>query len=257
MFKTLAAAAALVGLATAAQADGMYTKPSYKHTPLAPAFSWTGFYIGGTLGFGVGDTAGKPDFGFDNVVINIVENLIATDYDVDGAIYGIHIGYNRQLGNLVYGIEAALNGTDIDGSTTCVLLLKCERQLDYYATLTGRLGYAVDRTLFYGFGGLAFGEVQTNVSIAGFGLLSGEETHTGWTAGIGIEHAMTDNFIIRIEYAHVDLGEENTRLKFKGGLAHLNHVLAIKDKVEMDFDVIKVGASYKFGARQDVLEPMK
>ncbi len=95
------------------------------------------------------------------------------------------------------------------------------------------------------------------MSIAGFGLLSGEETHTGWTAGIGIEHAMTDNFIIRIEYAHVDLGEENTRLKFNGDLAELNYILTIKDKVEMDFDVIKVGASYKFGARHDVLEPMK
>ncbi len=86
----------------------MYTKPSYKDTPLAPAFSWTGFYIGGTLGFGVGDTAGKPDFGFGDDLIDIIENLIATDYDIDGAIYGVHIGYNRQHGHLVYGIEAAL-----------------------------------------------------------------------------------------------------------------------------------------------------
>jgi hypothetical protein len=49
---------------------------------------------------------------------------------------------------------------------------------------------------------------------------------------------------VRVEYSHVDLGEESFSL---GG---------IKDEVDLDFDAIKIGASYRFGAR-DHIEALK
>jgi outer membrane immunogenic protein len=256
----IAALAALASMSTTAYAADMYSKGSMKDGPVeyeAPVFTWAGLYVGGSAGFGVGDTSGQLKFdnyreietksirmeqGFD------FGSLFSSDYDVNGAIYGAHIGYNFQRGNLVFGAELGLNGTDMDGSDSCGILglAKCERALDWYATAVGRLGYASGRTLFYGFGGVAWGEVQTDVSFFGISILQGEETHVGWTAGLGIEHALSDRFSVRVEYSHVDLGEEDH--SFGEGLS---------SEVDLSFDAIKVGASYKIFGDHAPLESLK
>ena len=75
----------------------------------------------------------------------------------------------------------------------------------------------------------------------GITLLDGEETHVGWTAGLGLEHAVNDRFSARVEYSHVDLDEESTSLSYRG-----EAVPFVKDDVDLSFDTIKIGASYKF-----------
>ena len=100
----------------------------------APATIWAGLYVGGSVGFGVGDTTGKlkhdrkdrEEEDYPSTVEMAFEggdyegpdysSLFSSDYDVNGAIYGVHVGYNFQSGNLVYGVELGINGTDIDGS---------------------------------------------------------------------------------------------------------------------------------------------
>jgi outer membrane immunogenic protein len=229
----------------------------------APAAIWAGLYVGGTVGFGVGNTTGQlkkdskeedgPDPESAAMLVDVGDSgpdfasLFSSDYDVNGAIYGVHVGYNFQRDNLVFGVELGLNGTDINGSDACGLfgLAKCERSLDWYATTVGRLGYASGRTLFYGFGGLAWGEVQTDISLFGHNL-NGEETHVGWVAGLGIEHAMSDRFSVRVEYSHVDLGEEDHSLG--DGLS---------SEVDLSFNAIKVGASYKLTGGHEALESLK
>jgi outer membrane immunogenic protein len=302
MRKTLvcAAAAAYLGMAGSAVAGGMYEgEGSMKDAPapLPPVHIWAGLYVGGTVGFGTGDTSGKldinverrryendnghtpslsevyvgenghmmemvkrPNGGGGNAdgLIGAIEDLLATEYDVDGAVYGAFVGYNWQRGNIVYGLEAGLNGTDFDGHTDCgfIKLSDCNRELSYYGTVVGRLGYAVNNFLFYGFGGVAWGEVETDVSIAGFDLdaLSRDTTHVGWTAGVGLETALTHNFIVGIEYAHVDLGEEDYSI-YSGDVK--GYGIDIDNKVDMDFDVIKFRAAYKFGDRHEPLESFK
>lgn len=165
---------------------------------------------------------------------------------MNGAIYGGHIGYNFQRDSLVFGAEVGVNGTGIDGSDSCFLFVKCERSLDWYATAVGRLGYASGRTLFYGFGGVAWGKVSTDISILGEDVLNGDATHVGWTAGVGIEHAMTDRFIVRVEYSHVDFGTEDVSLGE-----------GLSSEVDLSFDAIKIGASYKLTGGQESLEPLK
>lgn len=270
MRKTLiAAAAALAGVSVSAHAADIHggsMKDAPVYAPSSPL--WTGLYVGGSVGFGVGDTSGKLKFDErggmydvpeidgeiafvaeedDSDIGDILSSIFSSDYDVNGAIYGVHIGYNVQRdGGLVYGVELGLNGTDIDGSDTCVFIFECERELDWYATAVGRLGYAAGNTLFYGFGGVAWGEVQTDVSLFGVSFLNGSETHMGWTAGVGIEHAFTDRFSARVEYSHVDLGEEDHDLG-KG----------LKSEVDLNFDAIKIGASYKLTGGHYDLEPSK
>ncbi len=261
----IAALAAIAGMSTTAYAADIYGKGSMKDAPVYESpFTWSGLYIGGSVGFGVGDTTGSLSFDeydrYDEPMVELsrevyedggfgdfLSALFSSDYDVNGAIYGVHLGYNVQRdGGLVYGVEFGINGTDMDGSDTCVVLFKCERALDWYATAVGRLGYASGKTLFYGFGGVAWGEVQTDISIFGINLLSGEETHVGWTAGVGIEHAFTNRFSARIEYSHVDLGEED-------------HSLGdyLSSEVDLKFDAIKVGASYKLYDGYHALEASK
>ena len=280
MRKTLIAAiAALTSMGVSAHAADIYGG-SYKDAPVvyAPAPIWAGLYVGGSVGFGVGDTSGSIEFdrrrfeGDDDDVavlreiaverrderidfIDFLEALLQSENDVNGAIYGAHIGYNFQRNsNLVYGVELGINGTGMDGSGTCAVLGYCSRSMDWYATAVGRLGYASGRTLFYGFGGVAWGDVKTEIGIASPGLtiFEGEETHVGWTAGVGIEHALTDRFIVGIEYSHVDLGEEDTTLSIEG-----RAIPGITDKVDLEFDAIKVRGSYMLSGGREPLETYK
>ncbi len=270
-----AALAAFVGGVSAAQADGMYGQASYKDAVAPAPFSWTGFYIGGAVGFGSGTTGNKSDLeisGDDwyDEKLSLVDRgieggsgfsipLVDEDTDLNGAIYGLHVGYNRQHGHIIYGVEATISGTDFDSSKSCGLLalFKCETDLEYYGTVVGRLGYASDRTLFYVLGGLAYGEVNNHLNLEVLGLkanlVDGSETAVGWTAGVGIEHALSDRFIVRVEYAHVDLGDSEASKSFESRYADLK----VSHDTDLEFDTIKIGASYKLGDRHEVLEPLK
>lgn len=269
---SLAAVAVLAGMgAVSAQAADLRSG-SLKDAPVVETYAptWAGLYIGGSAGFGVGDTSGKLDLPnyhgeYEGPVVysyneekdysyninNLLERIFQSKYDVNGAIYGAHIGYNWQRGSLVYGLEAGINGTGMDGASPCAVLAFCQRELNWYGTGTARIGYAAGSTLFYGFGGVAWGEVQTKIGLVSpaFTFLEGEETHVGWTAGLGLEHAFSDRFSVRVEYSHVDLGEENTALSFRG-----RTVPGLTDNVDLSFDAIKIGASYKLTGGSESLK---
>ena len=242
-FTVMAAAAAFVGGAAVANAADL--GGSLKDAPVdnyGPGYSWAGLYVGASAGFGVGDTSTA----ISNITWYREEDTPGSfkiaDYDLNGAIYGAHLGYNFQRGNIVFGVEVGINGTDMDGSQGLLTsAITSERELDWYATAVARLGYASGKTLFYGFGGVAWADVTSKLSILGYTVDEQNETHVGWTAGLGIEHALSDRFSVRVEYSHVDLGEETTQYD-------LGFVSFDKD-VDVKFDAIKIGASYKFGGR--------
>ena len=221
-----------------AQAADLYGGPSIKDEPVyvRVPFSWSGFYVGGHAGIATGNTQGDPDLPFGP------SSLFSTDFDMNGALYGAHVGYNIQKGNIVFGIEGTFDGSSIQGNTTCALIFECEREVDWVATAVGRLGYAMDRAMVYAMGGGAWADLNTEVSIAGIPVLSGGETHTGWVAGFGFAYAVSDRVIARIEYAHMDFGSETHNLKFTGGGPG-----GIKSDVDAEIDTIRLGVSLKFG----------
>ena len=176
---SLAMGSAAVLSATAVNADG-YSRNSVKDAP--QYFSWTGFYLGGHAGLVTGNTTGDPGLG----------GPLSTDYSLNGALYGGQIGYNWQTGSTVLGVEGSFSGANIQGTTSCVAILECKRDIDWLATVVGRAGIAMDRSLLYAMAGVAWADVSTNVSIVGIPLLSGSETHVGWVAGFGFEHAFTN-----------------------------------------------------------------
>jgi len=223
------AVAGVIVLSGAASAADVYARGgSLKDEPVGAFLpTWAGLYLGGSVGYSWGDA----------------ENTFPGDvFDIepDGAVYGAHVGYNFQRGNVVFGVEASINGTNMEDSLFGGGLVN---ELDWYATGVGRLGFAHGSTLFYGFGGVAWGQVTTTLVVAG-NTFTDEETHVGWTAGVGIEHALSDRFSLRLEYAHVDLGSED--VFGREGCSGC--------EVDFDFDVIKVGASYRFGGHDETLK---
>jgi outer membrane immunogenic protein len=83
--------------------------------------------------------------------------------------------------------------------------------LKWLATVRGRAGLAVDATLVYFTGGVAFGHVKNSIAALNFdgstsGSFSESKTRTGWTAGFGVEHIFSRHWTARAEFRYVDLG---------------------------------------------------
>lgn len=150
--------------------------------PYEAPFSWTGIYVGAHLGYGFSDVDWQ-EIGFNG------------SHGGEGALVGAQIGYNIQMGRIVYGVEADMSASYIDGGNFC-----CGHTVNWLGSVRGRLGLTAfdNRTLFYATAGAAWAEVEYS-SIGSF-----TDTHFGWVAGGGIERAMTPNITARIEYLYYD-----------------------------------------------------
>jgi outer membrane immunogenic protein len=174
-----------------------------------PVYNWTGFYIGINGGYG---------FGSSNWTNSLAGN--SGNFDLSGGVVGGTVGANYQINQFVVGVEGDIDWSGIQGSTSNGLCAgtTCTTKNTWLSTIRGRAGFAADRVLFYGTAGGAFGSIQANVPA----FASTSSTQFGWTAGAGIEGALTDNLTARIEYLYVDLGNESccagTNVSFKTSL---------------------------------------
>jgi len=144
------------------------------------AYSWAGPYLGGNLGYAWGSVDNNPT-------------------KPSGFAGGIQAGYNWQSGSWVFGAEG-----DIQASGAEQTFAPWKFSNPWFGTLRGRVGYALGNVMFYGTGGLAFGELRATT----FGL---SESHTtaGWTAGVGAEMGFAPNWSAKVEYLYVDLSNNN------------------------------------------------
>ena len=159
--------------------------PSY-YTATAPlsAYSWTGLYLGGNLGYEWGATSNNPT-------------------RPSGVAGGAQAGYNLQTGQFVFGGEADIQ---LSGANDTFAPWKFSNP--WFGTLRGRAGYAVNNFLIYGTAGIAFGELQAQT----VGLLSESHTNVGWTAGAGVEAGIAANWSAKVEYLFVDLASNTYTL---------------------------------------------
>ena len=103
--------------------------------------------------------------------------------------------------------------------------------------LTGRLGWAADRALFYVTGGAA--SVRANVNFIAPGLVSEVSlTRTGWTFGVGAEYAFTPNWSFAAQYNWIDLGDRDVNF-----VAFANFA----GNVDQTFHVFTLRMNYRFG----------
>jgi outer membrane immunogenic protein len=151
-------------------------------------YNWTGPYIG--LGGGYDRTRDSPTAG-----------IAGSKNTQSHGAFGGYAGYNFQFGPIVYGLEA--NAALLtSGSKSNGVAGTTKFRERYDGSVRARAGYAIDRWLVYGTGGFAFRDHQ----IATPSLMSKSNTQTGWIAGAGIERALTNNLVARLEYTHADYG---------------------------------------------------
>jgi outer membrane immunogenic protein len=82
--------------------------------------------------------------------------------------------------------------------------------VSWYATATGRFGYAFERSLIFLHGGAAFARQKDDSAFQG--VIDTQETRNvaaGWTIGGGIEHYFAPNWSVKVEYDFMDFGKKS------------------------------------------------
>jgi outer membrane immunogenic protein len=217
---------------------------------IAPAYSWSGIYLGinGGYQFGTSDWTGQLGGSTGN-------------FNTNGFLIGGTVGANYQMGSFVLGVEADDGWSNLKGNSGggCGTLgagigggppatTNCETKSDWLGTARARLGWAWDRVLVYGTGGAAFGNVQAgfNPPFAVAGSSFNSQTEFGWTAGAGVEFAFAQNWTGKVEYLFVDLenGSCTTACNFvgAGGVTTTPNI-----GVKYYENLVRGGINYKFG----------
>jgi outer membrane immunogenic protein len=228
----VAAAFALAFISPAVAAD---LRLPVKAPPHYPAFSWTGFYLGADVGYAWGrDTTTEYLTG-----TNTFTGL-KWDYAPKGAVGGVYTGGNYQVGPMVLGLETDIELAGIKGGFNDPPLGGAgNTKIDWQGSFRGRLGFAADKALFYGTGGLAYANISHTYQNLVVG--SAETTsaiRTGWTAGAGVEMALTQNILVRAEYRYTDFGRYryDSVVTFPG----------LTGEQQPTSNSVRVGAAYKF-----------
>ena len=230
--------AALAGQACAADLPSAKAPPPPPVFLAAPvAYSWTGLYAG---------VEGGADFMDYRGALNNGALGVSAPYHAGatGGLLGGVVGYNKQIGALVLGVEA--NGDGVLGGKRSVSAMDAAGnfygvtgQQSYNADMRGRLGFAIDRTLLFATGGVAFGNVDMGYSGAALPVAATfNSNRVGWTAGGGMEYAFTPNVIGRAEYRYTNLGANS----------YANAATGVSDKVHYDSNAALLGLMYKFGS---------
>ncbi|MGP0093052.1 MAG: outer membrane protein [Xanthobacteraceae bacterium] len=202
-----------------------------------PPFSWTGCYLGAQAGYASGRSA------FSDPIDN--PPLFGATVNTQGGLVGGQAGCNYQfMGGWVAGLEAADAWASINGTSTDVFFgSKNEHaKTDQLGSLTGRLGFAADRLLIYGKGGVAWAnsvyDVNSTLLASDF---NGSSMRTGWTAGGGVEWALAAGWSAKIEYNHYDLGTAALNLVGSNGGGTL------QANVKTTIETATVGLNFRFG----------
>jgi outer membrane immunogenic protein len=223
--RAIAAAALAIGWCGFAQAADVAVD---KAKPPAPAaLPWSGCYGGGNLG-GVGirnsefDPNGFGDLGGDGDT---------------GFVAGAQFGCNYQIGSFVVGGRAlfdADNTKSLHPVANNPVMDTISNDNTYFATATGRIGYApTPEILLYGQGGAAWTRNDITASLVGTTVDQAIDKRMGYTGGAGVEYMFAPDWSFFVEYDYLAFGTksvnfeqtlppENVTLNAQMGLIGLN-----------------------------------
>ena len=251
MRRVAVVAAATLMMSTAALADG---GPSYRRAPAAyaPVFTWTGLYLGTNIGYGWGDN--------DPVGVRVAPgNALDTvgRLESEGWFAGGQIGYNYQIGSIVLGVEADIQGSDISAGFGPVNfngniagVFAGDSTIEMFGTLRARVGVAVDRMLLYVTGGYAWANIGYNVSgVIPQGVFDIRENtmFSGFVVGGGVEWAFAPNWSMKAEYQWINLGREDFSAQVLVGGAPTGFTAHTSATPEIQ--TFRLGVNYRFGDR--------
>jgi outer membrane immunogenic protein len=220
--RLIAGAIAAFGSIGIAQAADLPVRRAPAPVPVvAPVYNWSGFYIGGNVGYGW--SAGTVD----------INGVSFEGGDLKGPFAGGQIGYNWQAGQWVFGIEADGQWANIKEDYTFAGLTFTDK-VDYFFTIRGRLGIAFNNALLYATGGYAHLGWESSVT-DGATIVSVSGDRGGWTVGGGMEFAFASNWSAKLEYLYIQTFDKDQTI-FNVPVTWNLHV-----------HTAKVGLNYRFG----------
>ncbi len=259
------AAVAVVGLGSVASAADMPMKAA-PMVSRGAAYNWAGWYLGGNIGYGWGGNTNPAlsftdPTGFGLAPLYAAGGNVTPNLSPKGGLGGGQIGYNWNLApQWVVGFVADLQASNVSASGSNTVapppfltsIQSASIKTDWFGTVRGKVGYAMDNWLLYGTGGFAYGHVKTSASTffplfaATPGQLAGtsSKTLTGWSAGAGIDFAFARNWTIGAEYLYVDLGHISTTQQTS--LPFFAPVLTVTTNQKVSMQVGRLTINYKF-----------
>ena len=223
-----------------------------------PPYNWTGFFLG----------ASAPGALWGDTNWSSANTRAGGEAKVAGLLAGGGGGYNYQLGPLVIGglVEWDWSHAQGGNSFSCpgdfggfafttfttvnsLSSFSCEARVNSIFTATARVGYAFDRLLIYGQGGLAAGDISaktvttvttlqtlvpTPLSVVSVPTTaSASKTSVGWTIGAGFEYGLTQNISAKAEYLFFNLGSDT-------------YNLGVPVSINRTGNIGRVGLNYRF-----------
>lgn len=271
---------ASTALAIAAPAMAADLRMPVKAAPMAPvpapAFSWTGCYVGGHIGAGWG----RATFSDPNAPANTLIAPAGGFIDVDEGpsfLGGAQVGCDYQFAaHWVIGLGGDFSWTRMDGQVNDPFFggkfggallftgpMPITAETDWFASATARLGYAFDRVLIYGKGGAAWSHntygVQNHVGWGNPGNIcisaatpiacnpTGTSTPTGYTVGVGAEWAFAGNWTAGIEFDHYGFGTKTVTLTDPNVFVVPGLSQSAPINIKQNIEAAKVTLSYRFG----------
>jgi outer membrane immunogenic protein len=232
----------------------------------APAFSWSGCYIGAHVGYGWGRDTNE----FGNAVasgVTEIEGFPAEfgpfNHNTSGGVAGGQLGCNYQTAsNWVIGVEGELFWSGIKGSSTAPedgadpgTFSRFASSNRWDGDVALRLGYAWARNLLYGKAGVAVGSFQYTETHDDFATVHAcfaapggvcsvtiNDTRAGLLLGAGWEYAVTNNWSFKVEYDYINYGSHNIPYPSGGPFGALIQSFPVKDTKQ----IVQVGVNFKF-----------
>jgi outer membrane immunogenic protein len=206
----------------------------YKAAPAAAAFNWSGFYVGGQFGVGW-DTINWSN-------VDLTAEPLHTKQR--GLVGGGQVGYNWQFDRWVFGVEAALLDADVSSTQLSGAnpAFSYTNKVDAIGTVTGRLGYAINRSLLYVDGGWATARlVASGLDTATPDAFRTKGNEDGWVIGAGWNYALDNNWILGVDYKRIQL-DKTTR----SGVTDAGTAFTISN-IDPTIHTLTLSLSYKFG----------
>lgn len=196
----------------------------------APVATWTGLYAGGAIGFT--HALWTVDFFRNN-------NHGHAELGADGVNLSATAGYNHQIdANFVIGVEGDIGYTNAEQRNNIFDNDTSLSRYDFVASLRGRVGYAIDRALFYGTAGLALANISNSIQKgrnAGEQVVAEDQLKAGFTVGAGIEYLLAPNWTGKFEYLYANFGTD-TFFNRDGNRAEFSN----------EIHTIRIGLNYRF-----------
>lgn len=229
-----------------------------KAPPQAPAYDWTGFYVGVHYGYAAGSSrwsaiqtgAVAPPLSGSLDMFNAFDAFAGTG----SYFHGLQAGYNYMLpSRIVVGAEADVSFPSLLGGSSTFSspssgTASYQDLVEFSGTLRARIGYAAGKWLFYATGGLAYSydqltRMQLSGMPAGGTALPGTVDNRfmvprfGAAAGGGIELALTPKWMARVEFLYADYGSHNVAFPDAAETIRSN----------LNVEMLRAGLDYKLG----------